>query len=339
MICDLPNKLLTSLFFNLILYFMADLRRNPSAFFTFYLFSLACLLTMSMFFRMVGLLSRTHAQAMAPVAIWILNLIISIGFVLPTREMKPWLRWIGFINPMAYTFESLMINEVSSFLIYCVQFNLLRSSKQFHNRQFPCSTLVPTGTGYTNLTNGESVCATAGAVPGEPYVDGDAYLLSTYGYYSSHLWRQVPSLIECVKYLSDPTRNLGILVAFMVLFLLIHILAAEFVSAQPPKGDVLLFRRTRGSKNVSATDVEKAPPNMESVTPRDFPNGRIMESSSNLPLGIEKQNSILTWNGLKYDIAIDGKVRTLLDEVDGWVKPGTLTALMVCRDNRTVNPI
>lgn len=95
---------------------MADLRRHPSAFFIFYLFSLACLLTMSMFFRMVGLLSRTHAQAMTPVAIWILNLIISIGFVIPTSEMKPWLRWIGFINPMAYTFESLMINEVSSYL-------------------------------------------------------------------------------------------------------------------------------------------------------------------------------------------------------------------------------
>lgn len=112
MICDLPNKLLTSLFFNLILYFLTKLRRTPGAFLTFYLFSFACLLTMSMFFRMVGLLSRTHAQAMAPVAVLILNLIISTGFVLPTLDMKPWLRWIGFINPMAYTFESLMINEV-----------------------------------------------------------------------------------------------------------------------------------------------------------------------------------------------------------------------------------
>lgn len=116
----------------------------------------------------------------------------------------------------------------------------------------------------------------------------------------------------------------------MALFLFIHILAAEFVSAQRPKGDVLLFRRDRGSKRVSATDVEKAPPDMESVSQRYFPNGRNMKPSSNVPLGIEKQSSILTWNGLKYDIAIDGKARTLLDEVDGWVKPGTLTALMVC---------
>ncbi len=107
LICNLPNKLLTS-FFN----FMASLRRTPDAVLTFYLFSLVCLLTVSMFFRMVGLLSRTHAQAMAPVAVWLLNLIISTGFVLPSREIKPWLRWIGFLNPMGCIFESLMINEV-----------------------------------------------------------------------------------------------------------------------------------------------------------------------------------------------------------------------------------
>ena len=117
MMCDLPNKLLTSLFFNTALYFMANLRRDPSAFFTFYFFSFICLLTMSMFFRMVGQLSRTHAQAMAPVALWILNLIISVGFVLPIREMKLWLAWIRFINPLAYTFESLMINEVCCLLV------------------------------------------------------------------------------------------------------------------------------------------------------------------------------------------------------------------------------
>ncbi len=89
LICNPPNKLLTSFFFNLIVYFMANLRRTPGAFLTFDLFSLVCLPTMSMFFRMIGLLSRTHAQAMAPVPVWLLNLIISTGFVLPTREMKP----------------------------------------------------------------------------------------------------------------------------------------------------------------------------------------------------------------------------------------------------------
>lgn len=145
-----------------------------------------------------------------------------------------------------------------------------------------------------------------------------------------HIYGGKSLLVLYVTYLSDPPdRNLGILLAFIVLFLFIHILAAEFVSAQRPKGDVLLFRRKRGSKRVSGTDVEKASPRTETVTTRGFPKGSIMNHSSNVPLGIEKQNSILTWNGLKYDIVLDGKARTLLDEVDGWVKPGTLTALMV----------
>ena len=70
MICDLTSGLLTSLLFNLILYLMADTRRD-AGFFAFYSFGLACLLNLSQFFRMVDLLSRTHTQAMAPVAICI----------------------------------------------------------------------------------------------------------------------------------------------------------------------------------------------------------------------------------------------------------------------------
>lgn len=89
MICDLPNKIATSLIFNLALYFLSDLRRTPSAFFTFYLFSFVCLLTMSMFFRCIGSMSRSLAQAMAPAAVLILALIIYTGFVVPLRDMHP----------------------------------------------------------------------------------------------------------------------------------------------------------------------------------------------------------------------------------------------------------
>lgn len=35
------------------------------------------------------------------------------------------------------------------------------------------------------------------------------------------------------------------------------------------------------------------------------------------------------WQNISYDITIKGEPRTILDKVDGWVKPGTLTALMV----------
>lgn len=89
MITDLPAKLLTSVFFNLTLYFMTNLRRTPGAFFTFYFFSFACLLTMSMLFRTIGALSRSLAQAMAPAAVFILALVIYTGFAVPIGDMHP----------------------------------------------------------------------------------------------------------------------------------------------------------------------------------------------------------------------------------------------------------
>jgi ABC-type multidrug transport system permease subunit len=112
MICDLPNKILTSVFFNITLYFMTNLRRTPGAFFTFYLFSFTCVLAMSMVFRTIGALSRSLAQAMAPAAVFILALVIYTGFAVPIRDMHPWFRWINYVDPVAYAFESLMINEV-----------------------------------------------------------------------------------------------------------------------------------------------------------------------------------------------------------------------------------
>ena len=112
MICDLPNKILSSAFFNITLYFMSNLRRTPGAFFTFYLFSFTCVLAMSMVFRTIGALSRSLAEAMAPAAVFILALVIYTGFAVPIRDMHPWFRWINYIDPVAYAFESLMINEV-----------------------------------------------------------------------------------------------------------------------------------------------------------------------------------------------------------------------------------
>lgn len=111
-LADLPAKIITSLLFNLTLYFMTNLRRTAGAFFIFYLFTFTCLITMSMFFRMVGSVSRTMAQTMAPVAIFLVNYMIYTGFVIPVRYMHPWLRWIRYIDPVSYAFESLMINEV-----------------------------------------------------------------------------------------------------------------------------------------------------------------------------------------------------------------------------------
>lgn len=45
--------------------------------------------------------------------------------------------------------------------------------------------------------------------------------------------------------------------------------------------------------------------------------------------GLTAGTSVFHWEDLCYDIQIKGKDRRLLDNVDGWVKPGLSTALMV----------
>ena len=90
MIVGLPEKIITSIFFNLTLYFMTNLRRTPSAFFIYYLFSFVVALTMSMVFRTIGAVSRTLAQAMAPAAVFILALVVYTGFVVTVIDMHRW---------------------------------------------------------------------------------------------------------------------------------------------------------------------------------------------------------------------------------------------------------
>lgn len=112
MLVDMPAKSFTSLFFNVVVYFMTNLRRSAAAFFTYLLFCFTILMTMSMFYRSVGSLSRTLQGSMVPIGIAIIFFIVYTGFVIPEHYMHPWFSWVRFLNPVAYAFEAVMINEV-----------------------------------------------------------------------------------------------------------------------------------------------------------------------------------------------------------------------------------
>jgi ATP-binding cassette, subfamily G (WHITE), member 2, PDR len=149
---------------------MAQLRQDASSFFTFLLFGFTCTLSMSMIFRTVAQMTRTIHEALTPVSLFILVLVVHTGFILPRPNMQGWLRWISYVNPMAYAFESIMANE-------------------FAGRQFPCVQFIPP---YPDLSPAERTCAVPGARPGEDFVDGDVFINGSFGYFESHMWRLVP---------------------------------------------------------------------------------------------------------------------------------------------------
>jgi len=288
MITDLPYKLVNAIFSNLVLYFMTNLRREVGPFF-FYLFVAFILqLTMSMVFRTIASASRTFVGAMTPTVVLMLALIIYTGFALPISYMPGWSRWINYLDPIGYGFEALMLNE-------------------FVGRRFACDSFVPQGPTY-NAGGTSQACAAVGSVLGQNYVEGSVYLETLYQYVDSHKW-----------------RNVGIIIAELFFFLGTYMIAAELVSAKKSKGEVLVWRRGHDPHTKAIKD---DPENAMKGEKGALTGKSGADELENGDVHIQKQTAIFHWRDVCYDIQIKKETRRILDHVDGWVKPGQLTALM-----------
>lgn len=288
-LCDMPNKLLLTTFFNIPFYFLANMRRTPGAFFTFYIFAFCSLVTGSMLFRAIGAMSKTLTGSIAPGADFILLLMIYTGFVLPAPMMHPWFRWFSYVDPVGYTFESLMINE-------------------FSGRQFPCAKFVPEGPGYGDVEPSGRMCSTVGALPGATVVNGDAYLARAFRIQRKHLW-----------------RNLGVILAFGALFCGLYLLATEYISASRSKGEVLVFRRGHLPERKMKGDEEEQV-SYETHTPKK--DRKHSAVTTIIEAKVDRHAATFIWDKLCYDVNVGGSSKRILDDVEGWIKPGTLTALM-----------
>jgi ATP-binding cassette, subfamily G (WHITE), member 2, PDR len=181
---------------------------------------------------------------------------------------------------------------------------------EVHGVRYECANLVPpygVDIGANNFA-----CAVAGAVVGETTVSGDAWARSQYGYTYSHVW-----------------RNFGFICAFLIFFYALYIVATELNYASASSGEFLVFRRGHvPSYLLGNTDEEKVQEKQVAPTESTSTGEKTQDDALE---AIPAQKDIFTWRNVVYDIQIKGEPRRLLDNVSGWVKPGTLTALMVSR--------
>jgi len=159
-LADIPIKFVIATVFNIILYFMAGLRREPAQFFLYFLVTYVSTFIMSGIFRTLAASTRTVSQAMSLAGVSVLMLVIYTGFVIAVPQMHPWFSWIRWINPLYYAFEILIANE-------------------FHGRNFTCSAIVPA---YTPPVGDSWICSVVGAVAGQSTVNGDAFIAASYEY-------------------------------------------------------------------------------------------------------------------------------------------------------------
>lgn len=176
-------------------------------------------------------------------------------------------------------------------------------ANEFHGRRFECSQFIPA---YPNLPGNSFICAVRGAVAGERTVSGDAYIQTQYQYSYGHEW-----------------RNLGILIGFWIFFISLYLIASELNAATSSTAEYLVFRR--GHVPAHLRHLEKSEGGASAVEVAPAPQDSEQEKNTSV---IPSQHDVFTWRNVCYDIPVKGGERRLLDNVSGWVKPGTLTALM-----------
>jgi ATP-binding cassette subfamily G (WHITE) protein 2 (PDR) len=107
----------------------------------------------------------------------------------------------------------------------------------------------------------------------------------------------------------------------MIFLMFTYLTATELISSKKSKGEVLVFRRghTPASLLEKQNDEESGAHGAELAKKESYTEATDI---------IQKQTAIFSWRDVSYDIKIKKEERRILDHVDGWVKPGTLTALM-----------
>ena len=222
----------------------------------------------------------------------------SYRYLIPVSSMRPWLGWLRRADPLAYAFEALMANEFFNLNIQCIP-----------------PYLVPE---VANADVRYQSCTLQGSTPGSAIVQGERYIRTQYAYNRDHLW-----------------RNLGIIIAFFIGFVVITAIGLEKQKPNKGGGSQMLFKRGEAPSAVAAA-MEKG------TTPEDEETGRTSDSGGDTlnekdeeaandeetKKTVAENTTIYTWQNVNYHIPYNGGTRTLLRDQQGYVRPGKLTALM-----------
>ncbi|KAM0755503.1 catalytic activity: RhaA is able to hydrolyze alpha-1 [Meredithblackwellia eburnea MCA 4105] len=301
---DLPLIFFQVLLFGSITYFLTGLQRSLDHFATYILFVYCTALNMSAMFRMFATFSPNFDVAIRYCGVALNVLVVFAGYFIPTPSMVPWLRWIHFIvDPISYSYEAVLSNE-------------------FRGLDLTCSPadIIPSGPSYTSPSH--QTCRLPGSTSGSLIVSGSSYLSSAYSFHHR------------------PWRNLGIILAQAVVFLVIGIVATELFHFAP-EGRKRIWARTervkkrlRGQWYKSGTGGEQGE-DAEALLGEGAVGSRFGEHENNTFDETEELNEVLrvegktlSWKDVSLWVDTPTDTRRLLDRVSGFIKPGETCALM-----------
>ncbi|KAK3670301.1 ATP-binding cassette transporter snq2 [Recurvomyces mirabilis] len=307
-VADFPVIGIQTVLFGILMYFMCNLDIEAGKFFIYLLFVYVTTILLTALYRMFASLSPEIDTAVRFSGIALNLLVIYTGYVIPKTQLLTdyiWFGWIYWINPLGYSFEAVLTNEFSGRTMQCAP-----------------AQLVPQGPDVDPAYQG---CALAGAEVNAQQVPGNWYLETQYNYSRSHLW-----------------RNFGVVIAFIVLYIIVTAIATELFSFTSAGGGALVFKKTKRAKKVAKqvdapVDEEKAVGLGATSTgdsasstkkERDFGDSSDADKEDEALQQITKSESIFTWRDVNYKVPYLGGERQLLNGVNGYAKPGVMVALM-----------
>ncbi|KAG6256961.1 hypothetical protein E4U23_000113 [Claviceps purpurea] len=311
-VCDVPMVFVQVFLFNVVIYFMANLSRTASQFFICTLILWMVTMVTYAFFRTISAWCKTLDLATRFTGISVQILVVYTGYLIPPSSMHPWFSWLRWINWIQYGFECLVANEFAGLDLECVP-----------------PYLVPQG---PQASPQYQSCALKGSVSGQTSVDGSQYIQESFTYSRSHLW-----------------RNFGFLWAFFFFFVALTALGMELMKPNAGGGAITVFKRGQVPKKLEKTiesgghenaagDEESGP--ASHVTPgmaeesQDNEKGHTGGDGDGTKQGgdtmdqVAKNETVFTFRDINYIIPYEQSERTLLKDVQGYVRPGKLTALM-----------
>ncbi|KAJ5280031.1 hypothetical protein N7478_005403 [Penicillium angulare] len=298
-VVDFPAIFCMVVPFSIIVYFMTGLDTTASQFFIYFLFVYTTTFCITSMYRMFAALSPTIDDAVRFAGIALNLLILYVGYVIPKQTLigsSIWFGWLFYVNPISYAYESVLSNEFSDRVMECA-----------------AEQLVPSGPG---ARAGYQGCALTGTNVDQTSVPGSQYLEANFQFTRSHLW-----------------RNFGVVIAFTVLYILVTVWAAEFLSFVGGGGGALVFKKSKRSKQIAAATSSSA--NDEENIGKTSDDAAVTRaygsSSSSGDAAFNRLSSserCFTWSDVEYTVPYGNGTRKLLNNVNGYAKPGVMIALM-----------
>ncbi|KAL1694829.1 P-loop containing nucleoside triphosphate hydrolase protein [Schizophyllum commune] len=288
-IADFPFSASRLFLFNVIIYFMSNLDRSAGGFFTYYLINLIAYLAFQSCFRMQALIFKSFDHAFR-VAVIVLPIMLEYcGYFIPVDTMPRWLFWIQYIHPFSYAWSALMENEFMRVNLAC-----------------DGDYVVPRNgngvTKYPDSLSANQACTLYGSSGGEAIVSGKDYIQAGYFLSPSDLWR----------------RNFLVLVGFTLLFIGLQIVIMDYFPSFDVPSAVAIFAKPGKEEKKLNSALQDKKDELISKT----------ESIRSVTEPRESYRKTFTWENVNYTVPVPGGTRRILHDVSGFVKPGTLTALM-----------